>query len=329
VSVRRALITGITGQDGSYLAELLLDQGYEVHGMVRRSSTERFDRIEHIRNRLTLHQGDLFDQRSLVDALRAARPDEIYNLAAMSYVAASWVQPTLTAEFSGVGVTRLLEAMREVCPDARFYQASSSEMFGKVREVPQNESTPFYPRSPYGVAKVYGHFITVNYRESYGLHATSGLLFNHESPRRGLEFVTRKITWHAAAIALGLDVKLRLGNLDAARDWGYAGDYVRAMWMMLQQEHPEDYVIASGKSHTVRDCLEIAFDHAGLTIDEHLVIDPSLLRPAEVEHLVGDASKARRVLGWEPEVGFEELIRMMVGADLALLKRDVARSGIT
>jgi GDPmannose 4,6-dehydratase len=318
---RRALITGITGQDGSYLAEFLLDQGYEVHGMVRRSSTEKFERIEQIRDRLTLHQGDLLDQRSLVDALRAARPDEIYNLAAMSFVAASWVQPTLTAEFSGMGVTRILEAMREACPAARFYQASSSEMFGKVREVPQNESTPFYPRSPYGVAKAYGHFITVNYRESYGLHATSGLLFNHESPRRGLEFVTRKITWHAAAIRNGLASELRLGNLDAERDWGFAGDYVRAMWLMLQQDEPDDYVIATGIAHSVRDCLEVAFDHAGLEINHHVVVDPSLRRPAEVEHLVGDASKARRVLGWEPEVSFEELIRMMVDHDLALLSR--------
>src|SRR5581483_9811262 len=240
--------------------------------MVRRSSTEKFDRIEHIRDRVTLHQGDLLDQRSLVDTLRASQPDEIYNLAAMSYVAASWVQPTLTTEFSGLGVTRLLEAMRETCPEARFYQASSSEMFGKVLEVPQTERTPFYPRSPYGVAKSYGHFITVNYRESYGLHATSGILFNHESPRRGLEFVTRKITWHAAAIKLGHDIKLRLGNLDAERDWGYAGDYVRAMWMMLQRDEPDDYVIATGQSHSVRDCLEIAFDHAGIPVQDNVVI---------------------------------------------------------
>jgi len=323
MSVRRALITGITGQDGSYLAEFLLEQGYEVHGMVRRSSTEKFERLEHIRDRLTLHQGDLLDQRSLVDTLRAALPDEIYNLAAMSYVAVSWVQPTLTAEFSGTGVTRLLEAMREVCPEARFYQASSSEMFGKVLEVPQNERTPFYPRSPYGVAKAYGHFITVNYRESYGLHATSGIMFNHESPRRGLEFVTRKITWHAAAIKLGLDVRLRLGNLDAERDWGFAGDYVRAMWMMLQQDQPEDYVVASGSAHSVRNCLEIAFDHAGLPVDDHVEIDPTLLRPAEVEHLVGDASKARQLLGWEPEVSFEQLIRMMVDSDHALLRHEL------
>ncbi len=318
---RRALITGITGQDGSYLADFLLEEGYEVHGLVRRSSTERFERIEHLRDRITLHQGDLLDQRSLVDALRAARPDEIYNLAAMSFVAASWAQPTLTAEFSGVGVTRLLEAMREMSPEARFYQASSSEMFGKVREVPQNEKTPFYPRSPYGVAKCYGHFITVNYRESYGLHATSGLLFNHESPRRGREFVTRKITLTAAAIKLGLEDELRIGNLDAERDWGFAGDYVKAMWLMLQQDEPDDYVIATGRAHSVRDCLEIAFDHAGIEIGQRVVIDPSLKRPVEVEHLVGDASKARAVLGWQPEVDFEQLIRMMVDADLAVLSR--------
>ena len=323
---KTALITGITGQDGSYLAELLLDKGYEVHGMVRRSSTEHFDRIEHIRDRITLHQGDLLDQRSLVDALRASKPSEIYNLAAMSFVAVSWIQPTLTAEFTGVGVTRMLEAMREVCPEARFYQASSSEMFGKVLEVPQTETTPFYPRSPYGVAKAYGHFITVNYRESYGLHATSGILFNHESPRRGLEFVTRKITWHAAAIKLGLDVRLRLGNLEAERDWGFAGDYVRAMWLMLQQDQPEDYVIASGSAHSVRDCLEIAFDHAGLPVDDHVEIDPGLLRPAEVEHLIGDASKARQLLGWEPEISFEQLIRMMVDSDHALLSHELGTS---
>jgi GDPmannose 4,6-dehydratase len=324
VSARRALITGITGQDGSYLAEFLLDQGYEVHGMVRRSSTEKFDRIEHLRSRVTLHQGDLLDQRSLVDTLRASQPDEIYNLAAMSFVAASWVQPTLTAEFSGTGVTRMLEAMREACPEARFYQASSSEMFGKVLEVPQTETTPFYPRSPYGVAKVYGHFITVNYRESYELHASSGILFNHESPRRGLEFVTRKITWHAAAIKLGLETELRLGNLDAERDWGFAGDYVRAMWLMLQQDEPSDFVVATGVSHSVRDCVEVAFGHVGLALDDHVVLDPSYLRPAEVEHLIGDASKANRVLGWAPEVSFEQLIRMMVDADVALLARDPA-----
>src|SRR3954454_20023108 len=264
MATKSALITGITGQDGSYIAELLLEKGYEVHGMVRRSSTEKFERIEHLRDKITLHQADLLDHRSLVDALRAADPDELYNLAAMSFVAVSWIQPTLTAEFTGVGVTRLLEAMREVCPEARFYQASSSEMFGKVREVPQTEDTPFYPRSPYGVAKAYGHFITVNYRESYGLHATSGILFNHESERRGLEFVTRKITWHAAAIKHGLRDEIALGNLDAKRDWGYAKDYVEAMHLMLQQDDPDDFVIATNRSHTVRECVQIAFDEAGL-----------------------------------------------------------------
>jgi GDPmannose 4,6-dehydratase len=314
-----ALITGITGQDGSYLAELLLERGYEVHGVVRRSSTERFERIEHLRSRITLHQADLLDHRSLVDALRAAKPDEIYNLAAMSFVAVSWIQPVLTAEFTGVGVTRMLEAVREACPEARFYQASSSEMFGKVRTVPQNEETPFYPRSPYGVAKAYGHFITVNYRESYGLHATSGILFNHESPRRGLEFVTRKITWHAAAIKLGLTDRVYLGNLDAERDWGYAKDYVEAMWLMLQQDEPEDFVIATGKAHSVRTCVEIAFDHVGLALDAHVEIDETLKRPAEVDMLIGDASKARRILGWQPNTSFEELIRLMVDADLRLL----------
>jgi GDPmannose 4,6-dehydratase len=319
---RAALITGVTGQDGSYLAELLLDKGYEVHGMVRRASTEKFDRIEHLRDRIVLHQGDLLDQRSLVDALRAARPTEIYNLAAMSFVAVSWTQPTLTAEFTGVGVTRMLEAMREVCPEARFYQASSSEMFGKVREVPQTETTPFYPRSPYGVAKVYGHFITVNYRESYDLHATSGILFNHEAPlRRGLEFVTRKITWHAAAIKHGLASELRLGNLDAERDWGYAKDYVEAMWLMLQQDRAEDYVIATGQSHSVRECCQIAFDEAGLgDFEKHVIIDPAFVRPAEVDHLIGDASKAARDLGWRPRTSFEELIRLMTRADLELLR---------
>jgi GDPmannose 4,6-dehydratase len=296
-----------------------LEKGYTVHGLVRRSSTERFDRIEHLRDRITLHQADLLDQRSLVDALRAAQPDEIYNLAAMSFVAVSWIQPTLTAEFTGVGVTRVLEAVREVCPEARLYQASSSEMFGKVREVPQNEETAFYPRSPYGVAKAYGHFITVNYRESYDLHATSGILFNHESPRRGLEFVTRKISWHAAAIKLGLTDTLTLGNLDAERDWGYAKDYVEAMWLMLQQERAEDYVIATGIAHTVRECVEIAFDQAGLEIDGHVKTDDSLRRPAEVDQLVGDASKAKRDLGWEPRTTFEQLIRLMVDADHALL----------
>jgi GDPmannose 4,6-dehydratase len=315
----RALITGITGQDGSYLAELLLSKGYEVHGMVRRASTEKFERIEHLRDRITLHQGDLLDHRSLVDALRASRPDEVYNLAAMSFVAVSWIQPTLTAEFTGVGVTRLLEAVREVCPDTRFYQASSSEMFGKVRETPQNEQTPFYPRSPYGVAKAYGHHITVNYRESYDLHACSGILFNHESPRRGLEFVTRKITWHAAAIKLGKRDGLKLGNLDAKRDWGYAEDYVEAMWLMLQRPEADDYVIATGVSHTVRQCVEIAFDRVGLRWQDHVSIDDSLKRPAEVDLLVGDYAKAEQQLGWRPKTDFEALIRLMVDADVELL----------
>ncbi len=318
---KSALITGITGQDGSYLAELLLDEGYEVHGMVRRASTEKFERIEHLRSRITLHQGDLLDQRSLVDALRASKPDEIYNLAAMSFVAVSWVQPTLTAEFTGIGVTRMLEAMREVCPEARFYQASSSEMFGKVLEVPQTEATPFYPRSPYGVAKAYGHFITVNYRESYDLHATSGILFNHESPRRGLEFVTRKITWHAAAIRHGKLDKLALGNLDAERDWGYAKDYVRAMWLMLQQEHADEYVIATNQTNTVRECVQVAFDEAGLPDwEQYVEIDPQFVRPAEVDQLIGSYAKAERDLGWRPETTFEELIRLMTRADLELLR---------
>ncbi|MDQ6811786.1 MAG: GDP-mannose 4,6-dehydratase [Actinomycetota bacterium] len=320
MAAKRALITGITGQDGSYLAELLLEQGYEVHGMVRRASTEKFERIEHLRDRITLHQGDLLDQRSLVDALRAARPTEIYNLAAMSFVAVSWIQPTLTAEFTGVGVTRMLEAMREVCPEARFYQASSSEMFGKVLEVPQTETTPFYPRSPYGVAKAYGHFITVNYRESYDLHATSGILFNHESPRRGLEFVTRKITWHAAAIKHGLAKELRLGNLDAERDWGYAKDYVEAMWLMLQRDTAEDYVIATCQAHSVRECCQIAFDEAGIgDYEKYVTIDPAFVRPAEVDHLIGDSSKAERDLGWKPRTSFEELIRLMTRSDIQTL----------
>jgi GDPmannose 4,6-dehydratase len=317
--MKRALITGITGQDGSYLAELLLEKGYEVHGMVRRSSTEKFERIEHLRDRITLHQADLLDHRSLVDALRAADPDEVYNLAAMSFVAVSWIQPTLTAEFTGVGVTRLLEALREVCPGARFYQASSSEMFGKVLETPQTEKTPFYPRSPYGVAKVYGHFITVNYRESYDLFACSGILFNHESPRRGLEFVTRKITWHAAAIRAGKVDELRLGNLDAKRDWGYARDYVEAMWLMLQQDQPEDFVIATGHTHTVRECVEVAFDQVGLKWQDYVVQDDRFLRPAEVDLLVGDCAKARQQLGWEPTTSFEQLIRLMTDADVQSL----------
>jgi GDPmannose 4,6-dehydratase len=322
--MKRALITGITGQDGSYLAELLLEKGYEVHGMVRRASTEKFDRIEHLRDRITLHQGDLLDHRSLVDALRASNPDEVYNLAAMSFVAVSWIQPTLTAEFTGVGVTRLLEAVREVCPGTRFYQASSSEMFGKVRQTPQNEATPFYPRSPYGVAKAYGHHITVNYRESYDLYACSGILFNHESPRRGLEFVTRKITWHAAAIKLGKRDELKLGNLDAKRDWGYAKDYVGAMWLMLQQDEADDFVIATGETHSVRRCVEVAFDQAGIPWEDHVKIDDSLKRPAEVDLLVGDSAKAERQLGWKPTTGFDALIRLMVDADLALLSSPAA-----
>jgi GDPmannose 4,6-dehydratase len=316
---KRALITGITGQDGSYLAELLLEKGYEVHGMVRRSSGEANQRLSHIRDSINLHTGDLLDQRSMTDVIREAQPDEIYNLAAMSYVAASWTQPVLTAEFTGTGVTRMLEAMRDAAPEARFYQASSSEMFGKVLEVPQTEATPFYPRSPYGVAKAYGHFITVNYRESYDLHLCSGILFNHESPRRGLEFVTRKITWHAAAIKLGQREELRLGNLDARRDWGYAKDYVEAMWAMLQLETPEDFVIATGETNTVRRCVEIAFDQVGLDWEPYVKIDDAFKRPAEVDLLVGNPAKAKRVLGWEPRTNFEQLIRLMVDADLALL----------
>jgi len=321
---KSALITGITGQDGSYLAELLLEKGYDVHGMVRRASTEKFDRIEHLRDKITLHQGDLLDHRSLVDTLRASKPDEVYNLAAMSFVAVSWVQPTLTAEFTGVGVTRLLEAIREAAPEARFYQASSSEMFGKVLEVPQTEDTPFYPRSPYGVAKVYGHFITVNYRESYDMHATSGILFNHESPRRGLEFVTRKITYTVAQIKHGLADHVALGNLDAERDWGYAKDYVEAMWLMLQQDTAEDYVIATGETNTVRRCVEIALDEAGLgadKLDQYVKIDPAFLRPAEVDLLIGSPAKAGADLGWKPQTSFEELIRLMTRADIDLLAR--------
>src|SRR5580704_16515574 len=316
---KRALITGVTGQDGSYLAEFLLARGYEVHGMVRRSSEEKFERIAHLGDRITLHQGDLLDQFSLASLLAKIDPHEVYNLAAQSFVPTSWNQPVLTAEFTALGVTKMLEALRHTTPKARFYQASSSEMFGRVRETPQTETTPFYPRSPYGVAKAYGHFITVNYRESYGLHATSGILFNHESPRRTLEFVTPKITWHAAAIKLGLVEKLHLGNLDAERDWGYAKDYVEAMWLMLQREQPEDYVIATGTAHSVRECLEVAFDQAGLEIDERVVLDDSLKRPAEVDHLIGDPAKARRDLGWEPRTSFEQLVRLMVDADLELL----------
>ena len=317
--MKRALITGITGQDGSYLAELLLEKGYEVHGMVRRSSEEKFERLGHLRDRVHLHQGDLLDQFSLAALLQAVKPDEVYNLAAQSFVPTSWSQPVLTGEFTALGVTKMLEAIRHTAPHVRFYQASSSEMFGKVREVPQHEDTPFYPRSPYGVAKAYGHFITVNYRESFGLYAVSGILFNHESPRRGLEFVTRKVTHGVARIKLGLQQQLRLGNLDAKRDWGFAGDYVRAMWMMLQQPQPEDFVIASGGTHTVRELVELAFSHAGLKWERHVVIDPAFVRPAEVDLLIGDASRARAKLGWAPTVDFAGLVRMMVDADLARL----------
>jgi GDPmannose 4,6-dehydratase len=319
--MRRALITGITGQDGSYLAELLLAEGYEVYGVVRRSSTESAERIGHIADRVTLLQADLLDQASLQEALRVARPHEVYNLAAQSFVPTSWSQPVLTAEFTAVGVTRLLEAVRNVDPGIRFYQASSSEMFGKVREVPQTESTPFYPRSPYGVAKAYGHFITVNYRESYDLFAVSGILFNHESPRRGLEFVTRKITDGVARIKLGLASELRMGNLDAQRDWGFAGDYVRAMWLMLQQDTADDYVIATNTMHSVRDAVEISFRHAGLDYEQYVKLDERFLRPAEVEELRGDFSKAARELGWAPQVDFEQLMTMMVDADIERLSR--------
>jgi GDPmannose 4,6-dehydratase len=316
---KRALVTGISGQDGSYLAEFLLDKGYEVHGLVRRLSNQDPGRLRSIADRVTLHSGDLLDQRSLVEAMRASRPDEIYNLAAMSFVGESWNQPTLTAELTGVGVTRMLEAMRETCPEARFYQASSSEMFGKVRETPQNELTPFYPRSPYGVAKAYGHFITINYRESYGLYACSGILFNHESPRRGLEFVTRKVTHGAASIKLGLASELVLGNLDARRDWGYAPDYVEAMWKMLQQGEPEDFVVGTGEQHSVRDLVDIAFDQVDLDPDRYVQQDPAFMRPAEVDFLVADPSKAEEKLGWKAGTGFEQLVRLMVDADLELL----------
>lgn len=312
----KALITGVTGQDGSYLAEFLLEKGYEVFGMVRRSSTETFERIGHIRDRIHFLQADLLDQLSLIEMLETVQPDEIYNMAAMSFVPTSWNQPVLTGEFTAIGVTRILEAMRHVAPKARFYQASSSEMFGMVREVPQTEMTPFHPRSPYGVAKAYGHHITVNYRESYSLFALSGILFNHESPRRGKEFVTRKITDAVAQIKLGLAKELRMGNIEAKRDWGFAGDYVRAMWMMLQQDKAEDYVIATGTNHSVKEFLELAFSHVGLNWEDHVVIDPQLMRPAEVDHLLGDASKARKQLGWKPEVDFPGLVRMMVDADL-------------
>ena len=317
---KTALITGITGQDGSYLAEFLLEQGYRVVGMIRRSSTVTFGRIEHIQDRITLAHGDLLDQTSLNDIMGEYKPDEIYNLAAQSFVPVSWKQPVLTGEFTALGVTRVLEAMRSMAPEARFYQASSSEMFGKVREVPQNEQTPFYPRSPYGVAKVYGHWITINYRESYDLFACSGILFNHESPRRGLEFVTRKVTHGVAQIKLGLAQELHLGNLESRRDWGFAGDYVKAMWMMLQQDQPDDYVVGMGETHSVRELCKVAFDYAGLNWEDLVISDPAFYRPAEVDLLVSDPSKARKELGWEAEVSFEGLIQMMVDADLRHLK---------
>jgi len=320
---RRALITGITGQDGSYLAELLLEQGYEVSGVVRRASTETFERILHIKDRVTLLQADLTDQVSMVDVLSQTRPHEVYNLAAQSFVPTSWKQPILTGDVTALGVTRMLEAVRVVDPSIRFYQASSSEMFGHVCETPQTERTPFYPRSPYGVAKVYGHWITVNYRESYGMFAVSGILFNHESPRRGLEFVTRKVTNGVARIKQGLDSELRLGNLEARRDWGFAGDYVRAMWLMLQQDAPDDYVISSGETHTVREMCEIAFTRVGLDWREYVREDPAFFRPAEVHLLLGDASKARRALGWEPKVSFRGLIEMMVDADMERVRFEI------
>jgi GDPmannose 4,6-dehydratase len=322
-SQKKALITGITGQDGSYLAELLLEKGYEVFGIVRRSSTETNDRIHHFKDQVTLMQADLTDQVSMIDAIDEVRPMEVYNLAAQSFVPTSWKQPILTGDVTALGVTRVLEAIRVVDKSIRFYQASSSEMFGKVQEVPQSEATPFYPRSPYGVAKVYGHWITVNYRESYDMYGCSGILFNHESPRRGLEFVTRKVTDGAARIKLGLAHDLKMGNLDAQRDWGFAKDYVRAMWLMLQQDVAEDYVISSGEMHTVREMCEIAFRHVDLDMNDHVVVDEQFYRPAEVQELLGDFSKAKRNMGWEPEVSFKELIEMMVDADLERHKNEV------
>lgn len=319
--MKTALITGITGQDGSYLAELLLSKGYAVHGMVRRSSSENVERIAHLKDSVRLHQADLLDQLSIIDLVKDIKPDEIYNLAAQSFVPTSWIQPVLTAEFTAVGVTRMLEAVKLVDPKIRFYQASSSEMFGKVQETPQSERTPFYPRSPYGVAKLYGHWITVNYRESFNIFACSGILFNHESPRRSHEFVTRKITRTAVAIKLGLEKELRLGNLDAERDWGFAGDYVRAMWMMLQEEKPDDYVVATGEKHTVRQFCEISFARLGLDWQKYVVVDEKFFRPAEVHTLLGDSSKARKTLGWKPEVTFEGLVHMMVDEDVKRLSR--------
>jgi GDPmannose 4,6-dehydratase len=321
MSQKRALITGITGQDGSYLAELLLDQGYEVFGLARRLSAENYWRVDHLRDRITLIPGDLLDQLSLIRVIERVQPGEVYNLAAMSFVPASWEQPMLTGEFNSQGVTRVLEAIRVVNPKIRFYQASSSEMFGRVREVPQVETTPFYPRSPYGVSKVFGHYITVNYRESYNLFAVSGILFNHESPRRGLEFVTRKVTDGVARIKAGKANELRLGNLDAHRDWGFAGDYVRAMWMMLQQDEPDDYVVATGESHSVKELVEIAFGHAGLDWKKYVKEDPALIRPAEVDHLIGNPSKAKEKFGWTPSVDFPGLVKMMVDADMGRHQR--------
>lgn len=324
--MRTALITGITGQDGSHLADLLLEKGYRVAGIVRRSSVDQSERIGHLLNRIEIHQADLLDESSLVKVIDKVRPDELYNLGAMSFVPASWEQPVLTGEFTALGVTRVLDAVRIVDSKIRFYQASSSEMFGRVQQVPQTETTQFYPRSPYGVAKAYAHWITVNYRESYGLHASCGILFNHEGPRRGREFVTRKVTDAVARIKLGRQDKLQLGNLDARRDWGYAGDYVRAMWLMLQQDEPGDFVIASGKQHTVRNLCELAFGHVGLDWQQYVVTNPQLLRPAEVESLLGDASLAKQKLGWEPEVNFEQLITMMVDADLDRVRREIAQA---
>ena len=320
---KKALITGITGQDGSYLAEFLLEKGYEVHGMMRRSSTETAERIEHLKGKLSIYNADLLDEMSLIHMLEEIMPDEIYNLAAQSFVHTSWTQPVLTGEFTALGVTRLLDAMRYVCPKARFYQASSSEMYGKVHAVPQNEETPFHPRSPYAVAKVYGHYITLNYRESYNLFAVSGILFNHESPRRGKEFVTRKITDGVARIKHGLIKELRMGNLDAKRDWGFAGDYVKAMWLMLQQEKPDDYVIATGETHSVKEFLELAFSRVGLNYKDYVVIDPKFIRPAEVDLLLGDPAKARKQLGWKTDISFPELVNMMVDADMARIKHQL------
>ena len=323
MAIKRALITGITGQDGSYLAEFLLEQGYEVHGMLRRTSTENFERIGHFMDRVRLHSADLADQLSIISMVNEVKPHEIYNLAAQSFVPTSWYQPVLTGEFTAMGVTRMLEAVRLADSGIRFYQASSSEMFGKAIEAPQNEHTRFHPRSPYGVAKVYGHWITVNYRESYGIYAVSGILFNHESPRRGMEFLPRKVSDGVARIKLGLADELRLGNLEARRDWGYAGDYVCAMWLMLQQDEPRDYVISSDETHTVRELVEIAFSHAGLDWEKYVKIDPKFYRPAEVDLLLGDSTKARTELGWKPEVGFDELVKMMVDADLARHEREL------